>query len=38
MENIDLRDISKDLGNIIKNKINDTILAISIDYNLDENE
>ncbi len=38
MENIDLRDISKDLGNIIKSKINDTILAISIDYNLDENE
>ena len=38
MENIDLRDISKDLGNIIKSKINDTILAISVDYNLDENE
>ena len=38
MENIDLRDISKDLGNIIKSRINEIIVAISIDYNLDENE
>ena len=38
MENIDLRDLTKDLGNIIKTKINETIVAISVDYNLDENE
>ena len=38
MENIDLRDITKDLGNILKTKINETIIAISVDYNLDENE
>ena len=38
MENIDLRDLTKDLGNIIKTKINETIIAISVDYNLDENE
>ena len=38
MENIDLRDISKNLGNILKQKINEIIVAISIDYNLDEHE
>ena len=38
MENIDLREITKDLGNILKTKINETIIAISVDYNLDENE
>jgi hypothetical protein len=38
MENLDLRDITKDIGDIIRNKINDIIIAISVDYNLDEGE
>ena len=38
MEIIDLRDITKELGNVLKNKINELIIAISVDYNIDENE
>ena len=35
---IDLNEISRDIGDIIKKKINDVIFAIALDYNLDEQE
>ena len=35
---IDLNDISREIGCIIKKKMNDVINAIALDYNLDEQE
>jgi len=38
MENIDLREITRDIGDIIRNKIKDVIIRIAIDHCLDEEE